>query len=181
MTRPSSPFLLALLWALWALSMPVAGAPTLDWDPRLDELNVTRTAAADCSSGCWRLVSARYESPEESGGLHHIWAKVLDEQGEQIGGAPWTVAWPEGSTQLVTKSPPEWADFPMYASYAPDRGASGPYRAFAGTDETRSDTVWGMGLPLKHHVNFRLVWQWTQEEPPPEMPFHWWLPVVASD
>jgi hypothetical protein len=140
----------------------------LVWDVRLDELNVTRTAAADCSAGCWRLVEARYEDPDEAAGLHHIWGRVLDADGQQLAGQPWTVAWGGGSAALQTKAPGEWADFPMYASYDPFLGEAGPYRAFAGSDEARSDTVRGMGLPLKHHVNFRLVWQWqSQAQPTP--------------
>jgi hypothetical protein len=147
------------------------GERALEWDARLNELNVTHTAAADCSSGCWRLVSARYESPEESGGLHHIWLQAQDEQGHQLAGQPWTVAWPEGSAVLQTKAPGEWADFPMYASYDPfERDEVGPYRAFVGTDEARSDRVQGMGLPLKHHVNFRLVFRWSARPAPTPSP-----------
>jgi hypothetical protein len=195
---------LAVLFGVFVLAPALVGAaptaqatvqevPALDWDSRLDELNVTHTPAADCSSGCWVLVSARYESPEESGGLHHLWARALDEQGQQLAGQPWTVAWPEGSAVLQTKAAGEWADFPMYASYDPfERDETGPYRAFAGTDEARSDTVQGMGLPLKHHVSFRMVWQWqpagaalptptpsptVSPEPIPELPLRWYLPV----
>jgi hypothetical protein len=140
----------------------------LVWDVRLDELNVTRTAAADCSAGCWRLVEARYEDPDEAAGLHHVWGRALNEDGQQLAGQSWAVAWPGGSAALQTKAPGEWADFPMYASYDPFKGETGPYRAFAGADEARSDVVAGMGLPLKHHVNFRLVWQWqSQAQPTP--------------
>jgi hypothetical protein len=192
----------AALFGIFVLGPALVGAAeqsaaqealVLEWDPRLTELNVTHTAAADCSAGCWRLISARYESPEESGGLHHIFLIALDEQGNQLAGQPWTVAWPEGSVALQTKPAPDWADFPMYASYAPDRGEAGSYRAFVGTDEARSDIVAGMGLPLKHHVNFRLVFRWTVDVGPsptpsstttpgpvPEMPLRWHLPVTIK-
>jgi hypothetical protein len=45
----------------------------------------------------------------------------------------------------------------MWASFAPDRGEQGPYSAWV--DGAPSDRVSGLGLPLKHHVNFRLTWK----------------------
>jgi hypothetical protein len=147
-----------LLLLLALLLAPAQAAPST-WDPRLDALGITLEPATSCAEGCWRLVEARYEDPDEAQGLHHIWAIVQGADGRQLAGQPWTVAWPGGSAGLQTKPYPDQADFPMYASYAPDRDESGPYRAFAGSDEAQSDTVHGMGLPLKHHVNFRLTWR----------------------
>jgi hypothetical protein len=168
----------ALVGAAPAEQLTVREAPALDWDSRLDELNVTHTPAADCSSGCWVLVSARYESPEESGGLHHLWARALDEQGQQLAGQPWTVAWPEGSAVLQTKAAGEWADVPLWDCYRSNE-EPGAYAAWAGPDRARSDVVAGMGLPYCLHVSFRLVWQWTTGEPPPGMVPVQWLPVVG--
>lgn len=138
--------------------------PELEWDPRLDEIKVSYHPAADCSQGCWRLRSARYEDPTESNGNHNIYVRLLDANGEQVGGLPWHTAWPDGNERILSKPAPEWADFPMYAWYYYDR-EPGPYRSYAGDDESHSDGVHGMGLPVRQHVNFRLVWQWV--EPPP--------------
>lgn len=165
--------LLALVMGMVAL-----GAVTLyslSWDPRLNDLNVTWHPAADCSAGCWRLVEARYEDDQESGGMHHIWARAQSQDGWLMEGQPWHVAWPEGDQRLVTKGPSEWADFPMFAGYDPFQGEAGPYRAWMGDEEARSDVVAGMGLPLKHHVNFRLTWRWQPHDESPTV-----TPVASS-
>ncbi len=153
---------LSILGGQQALPLAATGAvPSLEWDPRLDDLNVTYRPAENCAQGCWRLISARFEDVDESNGLHHIWVKLLNADGEQMAGQPWHVAWPDGNQRLLSKAAPDWADFAMYAGYDPATGP-GPYRAYAGDDEQRSDVVLGMGLPLKQHVSFRLVWQWAE-------------------
>lgn len=155
------------------------GAPALDWDPRLDPLGVRLEPAADCSGGCWRLVSAQYEDEQESAGLHHIWAKALDEQGNHIAGQEWRVFYPGDEIALVTKAPPEWADFAMFNCYFPDR-ERGAYSAYMGSDQTKSDVVSGMGLPACHHVSFRLIWQWQSGVAPcVECVPRGYLPIVA--
>ena len=148
-----------------------------EWDPRLDGLNVTYHPAADCSQGCWRLESARFEDVDESNGLHHIWVRLLNADGQQVADLPWHVAWPDGDTRTMSKASPDWADFAMYAGYDPAQGA-GPYRAYAGDDETRSDVVRGMGLPLNQHVSFRLVWRWVEGGTAPQT-YTVYMPVVV--
>lgn len=148
-----------------------------EWDPRLDGLNVTYHPAIDCSQGCWRLESARFEDVDESNGLHHIWVRLLDAHGQQVADLPWHVAWPDGNVRLMSKASPDWADFAMYAGYDPAQGA-GPYRAYAGDDETRSDGVHGMGLPLNQHVSFRLVWRWVEEATSPPA-YRLFMPLVV--
>jgi hypothetical protein len=136
-------------------------SPTLDWDSRLDGLNVTYQPAADCSAGCWRLESAQYEDESESGGNHNIYGRMRDENGTLLVNATWYVAWPDGtSPPIYTKPEPDWSDFPINACYYPDQGQAGGYRAYAGNNETQSDKVSGMGLPYCWHVNFKLIWQW---------------------
>ncbi|HBY98300.1 MAG TPA: hypothetical protein DEP84_30885, partial [Chloroflexi bacterium] len=135
-----------------------------EWDPRLDPLHVTYQPAEDCSQGCWRLKSARYEDPTESNGNHNIYVRLFIVNGTQVAGRPWHTAWPDGNERIQSKPAPEWADFPIYAWYYFEQGP-GPYWSYAGDDETRSDSVHGMGLPVRQHVNFRLTWRWV--EPPP--------------
>lgn len=130
------------------------------WDPRLDALNVTYHPVADCTDGCWRLISAEYLDKGQSGGLHHIFARSIDANGQQVGGTPWGVGWPDGADLAVTKPPPDWGDLAMWDCYFPDQGQAGGYRAWMGGTESRSDVVRGMALPYCHHVVFRLTWQW---------------------
>lgn len=163
-------FLLSLLVRLGL----TASAPLLEWDSRLDEIGVTLQPAQSCAEGCWRLITARYEDDQQSGGNHNIWARLYGESGEMLAGAPWHVAWPDGDITIFTKAPPEWADFPIFDCYFPDR-EKGAYRAYAGDDPARSDVVEGMGLPACLHVNYRLEWQW---QPAMNLEPRLWLPVV---
>jgi hypothetical protein len=180
--------LFALLAAVIMLGSTEVGSVAgrgLDWDPRLDALNVTLHPAADCSGGCWRLTSARFEDSDESGGLHHIFGRLVVD-GNAPGGLPWHVAYPGDDIRIFTKPAPEWADFPMFAEYDPDEGQAGPYRAYAGDSEGTSDVVRGMGLPERQHVNFRLIWQWSSGGPTvtptaTPTPSHWlYLPIVQK-
>lgn len=165
---------IALVLTLSESSPGIQAAPAVEWDARLDKLRVTLAPAADCSGGCWRLRSARYEDQNEAGGLHHIWARAMDANGSFLEGKPWTVAWPGGSQALSTKPPSEWSDHAMWDCYAVYQGETGAYSAYMGDDPARSDTVRGMGLPYCLHVNFRLVWQWTDPTaPPPASPTPW--------
>ena len=50
----------------------------LAWDARLDGLRVSLQRAPDsaCTEGCWRLIEARYEDDQQSGGMHHVLAQL---------------------------------------------------------------------------------------------------------
>ena len=54
-----------------------------------------------------------------------------------------------------------WGNLAMYGGWCPawPEGGHGPYGAYV---DGLSDEVWGMGLPCNRHVNFRLIWQWTE-------------------
>lgn len=145
--------------------VPQTRAQGLAWDPRLDSLGVTLEAAVECSGGCWKLISAQYLDEQESQGLHHLFVKLLDEQGNQLGDRPWIVFYPGGSVRVLSKSAPDWADFALFDCYLPDR-ERGAYSAFAGDDIAKSDIVSGLGLPACIHNSYRFVWQWQ----PPSAP-----------
>jgi hypothetical protein len=168
--------LLIVLVALLVPAQALTKTPSLSWDERLDELGVTLQPATDCTNGCWRLITARLEDDQESGGNHNIFSRLYGESGDMIAGAPWHAAWPDGDIELFTKAPPEWADFPIFACYNPERGP-GAYYAYAGSDQSKSDVVRGMGLPQCLHVNYRLEWQW---QTPPEPEQRLWLPLVRQ-
>ncbi len=117
------------------------------------------TPAADCSQGCWRLVSADYWDVEQSAGLHHVFARALDAGGSQLENIPLTVAWADGSVTIPTKAAPDWTDAALWDCFNPDRGEVGGYSAWVG-DRAQSDTISGMGLPVCLHVSYALHWQW---------------------
>lgn len=153
-----------------------AARPPLEWDARLDDLNVTYQPATDCRQGCYRLTLARFEDVDESGGNHNVYARLRDQNNVPQIDAPWHVTHAGGDNRVLTKAKPDWSDVSIWSCYNPDQGAGG-YRAYAGDDPARSDQVHGMGLPQCQHVNFRLVWQWstggtpTPTAPPTMTPF----------
>jgi len=129
---------------------------TLQWDPRLDGLGV-RLVKAKARRGdtVWRLVRAVYQDPTESSGNHNIYVELLDEQSHRVIGQRVWVVWRDGQAPLITQNrpAPEYsANFPMY-------GKIGSYRVEV---EGISDAVAGMGLPVRHHVNFLLTFQRTR-------------------
>lgn len=150
---------LLLLLLLIAPAGSLQGAGALEWDERFPGLGVTLEPAEECSTGCWRLITGRYEDVDESGLNHNVYSRLYNEAGDMVAGAPWHVAWPDGNVTIYSKAPPEWADFPIFACYNPTNGP-GPYRAYAGDDEARSDRVVGIGLPQCQHVNFRFEWRY---------------------
>ena len=81
-------FALALCLLFGAPVGFLGAAPRLEWDERLDALGVTLQPALDCSGGCWKLIAARYEDDQQSGGNHNIFARIFDESGDMVAGAP---------------------------------------------------------------------------------------------
>lgn len=153
---------------------------------------VSIAPAQDCSAGCWRVVSAEYLDPVQSQGLHHLFAKTLDVQGNQIVGRM-NIAWDGGSTWAQTKPPPDYGDLPLFACFSPSEGQVGGYRGYAGEWEANSDVVTGMGLPECQHVSYRVIWIWDNgggtatptplptpsPTPTPTPAFRLWLPMVG--
>jgi CRP-like cAMP-binding protein len=130
------------------------------WDGRLDQLGVT-WAPANVEPGqvYWRLVEARWADENESGGRHHIFITVLDENGNRIIGQPVVVRWADGQEVRPTEDKPANEpsfNFQMYA-------AGNAYTAYV--DGLPSDSVAGMGLGTiaqrtwKYHTSFYLVFQ----------------------
>lgn len=97
-----------------------AAVPARAWDPRLDKLGVNvEEANAQPGQPYWRLIEARWANEQESGGKHHIYVEVLDENGNRIVNQPVTVWWGEGNYTKGTedKAPPDYAyNFQMYAA-----------------------------------------------------------------
>lgn len=97
-----------------------AAAPSRSWDPRLDRLGVhIEEAQVAPGQQYWRLVEAKWGDEQESGGKHHIYVEVMDENGERIVGQPVTVFWGDGVATIPTedKAPPDYAfNYMMYAA-----------------------------------------------------------------
>ncbi len=134
-------------------------ADPIEWDDRLDDLNVD-IIPADVHSGqtYWKVVKAEFQTPEEGGGRHHIFVEVLDEAGERIVAQTIQVHWRDGGATIVTEDKPS----PEYAANFPMFGDLGGYSVdLPGV----SDTVIGMGLPYgRLHVVYNLVFQKTVKQ-----------------
>ncbi len=131
--------------------------PELDWDLRLDALNITlEEAPVNPGTLYWKLIRAEYKSPVEADGNHEIQYIVLDEHGEPLAYRRVWQGWSDDKTDATTNHE-GMTHIPVWGSYAPDRGESGPYLAWV--DGLPSDRVCGIGLPFKHQVSFVLTWQ----------------------
>lgn len=123
------------------------GGEALRWDPRLDDLGVRLERSEATGQRVWRLTEALWEDPREARGLHHVFVRVLDEAGRPVDGVEVILKWPDGSSSTRTHSGE--ANFPLY----------GPLGEYTVSLEGNSDRVVGLGLPRKHHVNYRLTFQ----------------------
>ncbi|MEZ4830888.1 MAG: DUF5107 domain-containing protein [Caldilineaceae bacterium] len=132
---------------------------TIEWDARLDELNID-VIPANVRSGqtYWKVIKAEFQTPEEGGGRHHIYIEVLDEDGERIVGQTIQVHWRDGGAEIVTEDKPT----PEYAANFPMYGDLGGYSIDL---PGLSDVVTGMGLPFgRMHVVYNLVFQKTVKQ-----------------
>lgn len=145
-------------------------APSLNIDPRLaKELGVAvRVLSPAPGSKYWKLISAQYQDPEESGGGVNIVCFVQDARGNPLPGTRVILRTSAGDTATQTTDERGHCDHPMGAgsSFAPDRGERGPLTVFV--EGLPSDDVNGMGLPLRRHVQYILTWrQAVSAEPAP--------------
>lgn len=97
-----------------------AAVPSRMWDPRLDRLGVyVEEAQVPPGQQYWRIIETKWGDEQESGGKHHIYVEVLDENGQRLVGQPVTVFWGDGSATIPTenKAPPDFAfNYMMYAA-----------------------------------------------------------------
>ncbi len=148
-------------------------APDLQIDLRLaNQVNVSvKLAQLAPNTKYWKLISAQYQDPDESGGNVNIVVFVQDERGAPIPGQRVFQTFPGDRAPGVTDERGH-VEFPMSgdSSFAPDRGESGPYSIVI--DGLPNDQVVGMGLPLRRHVQYILTYRRAvfapQETPAPE-------------
>lgn len=118
------------------------------WDPRLDALGA-RLEAPDQAE--YRLVEARWRSPEESGDKHHIFVRVLDRNGAPVQDQEYRIR--NGETRIERTKGPGFDDFygnyPMFAGnvYSVDIPAgssdrvTGLSRSFGGNPHANTSVV----------------------------------------
>ena len=149
---------------------PIPGASI---DPRLAQELRVQVNALNPAPGTkyWKLISAQYQNPDESGGGVNIVCFVQDENGNPMPGTRVTLKTPAGDTATQITDERGHCDHPMGAgsSFAPDRNERGPLTVFV--EGLPSDDVNGMGLPLRRHVQYILTWRrvtaQAQETPAP--------------
>lgn len=122
----------------------------------------------------WRLIQAVYFDEARAGGRVNIFTAALDETGKALAGIPVKLTWGIEVTQYVTrktetKRDPFLQPFDLEviaehemgagSSFSPERGERGGYKI--SIEGSSSDVVEGMGLPLRRHVAFLLVFQRT--------------------
>ena len=131
----------------------------LEWDSRLDAMNVQLVRAQPAAGQtCYRLVKAKWFSEAESGGRHHIYGDVLDEEGKRIIGQRVIVAYSDQTVFMVTEDKP----YPELSSNMPMYAVLGTYRCQV---EGVSDVVTGLGMGSAEapghalHTSFELTFQ----------------------
>lgn len=129
-------------------------------DPLLQGIGVT-DAAVSRGQSYWRLIRMKFEAAgQESGNDHTIYITLLDEQGNRVEDKVVEVSWDESGaveTQRLSisdqKPKGDYCDcnynWPMYG---------GGYRVRV-DDALPSDKAYGMIMPMKRHVNYRLTFQ----------------------
>ena len=144
--------------------------PDRIWDPRLAQRGARLTTPEPSSTigGYWRLTEAVWFNREESGGRHHIYIEVLDQEGLRLLDVPIAIGWPGNNRVTILterkEGEPYAADYPMF-SLAPAYWARPDTNAPA-------DSVHGMGLgeiddpDNAHHTSYGLTWQWTAPSAP---------------
>jgi hypothetical protein len=151
-TPPRLAATLPLSTTLPSQGQPAAGSAVVD--ARLAAMGV-RVAPGRTYAGQTSFVvkNLAYQDENESGGSHHIYLEVLDEQGRRLTGQTVAIVWPGSRVDLVTSNEKPITE---YAANFAMNGALGAYSAqVAGA----SDRVIGMGLPGRLHVNFLITFQ----------------------
>ncbi len=120
----------------------------------------------------YRLEKAIYFDEARAGGRVNIFVGLLDEDGKPLSDIPVKMEW--GAGEYTTRRTEEKFDFFLQpynlgvlavhdmasgSSFSPDRGERGGYKI--SVEGVPSDVVSGLGLPLRRHVAFLLVFRRT--------------------
>jgi len=140
-----------------ATATATATLPALKvWDSRLNWLHIhLDKAQAAPGTSVWRLVSAKLEDPKQAAGRHHIYVRLLDENGQETSGDV-VISWTTGQYTMTVRPRTGYDIYDYYGGNFPMYGPVGSYSAaVAGV----SDKVTRFGMPGKEHVDFLLVFQ----------------------
>lgn len=135
------------------------------WDPRTGHLGSVSAWARDTYLRPWNAPD-RFD---DAGGDHHLFARVLDANGNHKTDQNLVQYWSDGLHSLADsgyngysfvtpKSHSGWANVVMSggSNFVPERGESGPW---CWCPRGAADVVVGGGMPAKHHISFFAVWQ----------------------
>ena len=104
---------------------------------------------------------------DDAGGDHHIFARLLDLNGNPVKERDSVLFWSDGFDKLgdpnysgyVKQTPKEksgWANVVVFSGYVPERKEIGPW---SWCPTGAADVVVGGGLPANWHVSTFVVWQ----------------------
>ncbi len=104
---------------------------------------------------------------DDAGGDHHLFARVLDVDGNPVVADNLVRYWSDGFERLgepgyngyvrmTPKRASGWANQPVFNSFSPERGETG---AWCWCPEGAADVVCGGGLPNNEHVSMFAVWK----------------------
>jgi hypothetical protein len=106
----------------------------------------------------WRAVSVKFEDISESGNDHTIYVKVQDEDGKRVDGKKLEVSSDTGREPEFPdeKTASDMCDcnwgYPMYGD---------GYGVRIINDQYPSDKVMGMIMPMRRHVNYKIIFKLT--------------------
>lgn len=159
-TQPAAPVVAAA-----APAAPVPALPPIYWDQRIGNGNQVlphlesvklEPAAVAHGQKFWRAVSVKFEDISESGSDHTIYVKVLGEDGKRVDGKKAHLTSVGGLSEYPDEKPANDLcdcnfNYPMY----------GDGYGFNIEDQFPSDKVSGMIMPMRRHVNYRIIFQLT--------------------
>jgi hypothetical protein len=160
-TQPAAPVVAAAAPA----AAPVPALPPIYWDQRigngnqvLPHLEGVKLEPATVAHGqkFWRAISVKFEDISESGNDHTIYVKVLGEDGKRVDGKKAHLTSVGGLSEYPDEKPANDLcdcnfNYPMY----------GDGYGFNIEDQFPSDKVSGMIMPMRRHVNYRVIFQLT--------------------
>jgi hypothetical protein len=144
-----------------------------------DPLPAWLTIQATPTFPAWKLARVEYVDVNDprNNGSTNIYCKTLDKNGIYQQGVKVWQQFPTDKASELTKrqgdllynGEPFGCSFFQSgdSSFDPQRGQQGPYACYV---DGNGDRVAGMGLPLKRHVQFLLVWQWMEAPAAPPLP-----------
>lgn len=124
--------------------------------PHLEQVKVIDATGVVHGQKFWRAISLKFEDISESGSDHTIYVKIWDENGKRTGAKiKW---WGEGTGDQPDQ-PEKTADDVCDCNYG--LFMFGDAYGVKITDQYPSDQVVGMIMPMRRHVNYKIIYQLT--------------------